>query len=128
MDNIVDECYRVLDEISVDFVTPHSTWTTWCNLYPVHRSRWAVEHGRRVKDGHIYELAFDGSDAHAEIIERTTGPFLGDATDPYDSEALPHDGRDDDTSCVAGQVLWAAAKTVPQFMQCFLCEGVNSPQ
>jgi len=42
-----------------------------------------------VKDGHIYELAFDGSDAHAEIIERTTGfAFLGDATDPY-TEARP---------------------------------------
>jgi hypothetical protein len=36
-------------------------------------------------------LAFNGSDAHAEIIERTTGlSFLGDATDPYESERPCH--------------------------------------
>ena len=44
-----------------------------------------------VKDGHIYELAFDGSDAHAEAIERTTGlSFLGDATEPYAEERPCH--------------------------------------
>jgi hypothetical protein len=44
-----------------------------------------------VKDGHIYELAFNGSDAHAEAIERATGmSFLGDATDPYESERACH--------------------------------------
>jgi len=40
-----------------------------------------------IDDGLIYELAFDGTDAHAEVIERTTGlTFLGDATEPYDAE------------------------------------------
>ena len=35
----------------------------------------------------IYEVAFDGTDAHAETIERTTGlSFLGDSTTPYDKE------------------------------------------
>ena len=34
-----------------------------------------------ILDGKIYEMAFDGSDAHAEIIERQTGlTFLGDST------------------------------------------------
>ena len=39
-----------------------------------------------VDDGKIYG-AFDGTDAHAETIERTTGlSFLGDSTTPYDEE------------------------------------------
>ena len=40
-----------------------------------------------VEDGKIYELAFDGTDAHAETIERKTGlSFLGDATEQYEHE------------------------------------------
>ena len=40
-----------------------------------------------VEDGKIYEMAFDGTDAHAETIERSTGlSFLGDSTDPYGEE------------------------------------------
>ena len=32
-----------------------------------------------IVDGKIYEMPFDGSDAHAEVIERLTGlTFLGD--------------------------------------------------
>jgi hypothetical protein len=51
--------------------------------------QWTME--GEVKDGHIYELAFNGSDAHAEVIERTTGfSFLGDATDSYDEERPCH--------------------------------------
>ena len=37
-----------------------------------------------VEEGRIYELAFNGSDADAERLERATGMgFLGDATEPY---------------------------------------------
>tara|TARA_B100000579_G_C22504785_1_gene698655 strand:- start:63 stop:725 length:663 start_codon:yes stop_codon:yes gene_type:complete len=37
----------------------------------------------------VYEMAFDGSDAEAEMIERSTGlSFLGDSTTPY-SKSLP---------------------------------------
>ena len=40
-----------------------------------------------VEDGKIYEVPFDGTDAHAETIERTTGlSFLGDSTDAYGEE------------------------------------------
>ena len=60
-----------------------------------------------VKDGHIYELAFDGSDAHAEVIERTTGLLV-----PWRCNrslrcraTLPHDGRDDDSTGLVGEVL-----------------------
>ena len=42
-----------------------------------------------VEEGRIYELAFNGSDADAERLERATGMgFLGDATEPY-SEPRP---------------------------------------
>jgi prolyl-tRNA synthetase len=93
MDNIVDECYRVLDEISDelrsrafqhmgDVIQPLPAFTE-------SNGQWTME--GEVKDGHIYELAFNGSDAHAEVIERTTGfSFLGDATDSYDEERPCH--------------------------------------
>lgn len=79
LDNIVHECNRVLSEISDEL-----------------RSR-AAAHSENVvipltdlenvEDGKIYEMAFDGTDAHAETIERTTGlSFLGDSTDAYGEE------------------------------------------
>lgn len=93
MDTIVDECYRVLDEISEelrsrasqhmdDVVQPLPT-------FKQEEESWSMEGD--VKDGHIYELAFDGSDADAELIERMTGmSFLGDATEPYVNERPCH--------------------------------------
>jgi prolyl-tRNA synthetase len=52
-------------------------------------NQWTVE--GEILDGHIYELAFDGTDAHAEIIERIGGlSFLGDATEPYDEPRPCH--------------------------------------
>ena len=52
-------------------------------------SEWKLE--QPIEDGKIYELAFCGSDAHAEIIERVTGlSFLGDATDEYDEKMPCH--------------------------------------
>ncbi len=37
-----------------------------------------------ILDGHIYEVAFDGSDADAEILEKSTGlAILGDSLDEY---------------------------------------------
>ena len=42
-------------------------------------------------DGKIYEMPFDGTDAHAEIIEKQTGlTFLGDSTNEYDDEIPCH--------------------------------------
>ena len=44
-----------------------------------------------VEEGKIYQMAFDGSDSHAEIIERATGlTFLGDATESYPEEIPCH--------------------------------------
>ena len=79
MDNIVAECNRVLDEIS-DELRNRSKAHTENILIP-------LTDLKNVQDGKIYELAFDGTDAHAETIERTTGlSFLGDATEPYENE------------------------------------------
>ena len=79
MDNIVAECNRVLDEIS-DELRNRSKAHTENILIP-------LTDLENVQDGKIYELAFDGTDAHAETIERTTGlSFLGDATEPYENE------------------------------------------
>jgi hypothetical protein len=50
---------------------------------------WSME--GEIEDGHIYEFAFAGTDAHSEIIERATGlTFLGDATDEFDTPRLCH--------------------------------------
>ena len=44
-----------------------------------------------IEDGHIYEFAFAGTDAHSEVIERATGlTFLGDATDEFDKPQPCH--------------------------------------
>ena len=43
---------------------------------------WVLE--SEIGEGIIYEMAFDGTDSDAEIIERATSlSFLGDATEKY---------------------------------------------
>ena len=40
-----------------------------------------------LEDGYVYEMAFDGNDAEAELIEKETGfSFLGESTNPYSKE------------------------------------------
>ena len=42
-----------------------------------------------IEDGIVYELAFDGTDSDAEILEKSTGlTLLGEADKPY-SEPVP---------------------------------------
>jgi prolyl-tRNA synthetase len=44
---------------------------------------------QKIEDGHIYEVAFDGSDADAEILEKQTGlTILGEAMTPFESEQV----------------------------------------
>ena len=82
LDEISDELRSRASQHMDDVVQPLPAFTEA-------DGQWSMD--GEVKDGHIYELAFDGSDAHAEIIERTTGlSFLGDATDPYDVEKPCH--------------------------------------
>ena len=45
----------------------------------------------KIVDGKIYEMPFDGNDAHAEVIEKLTGlTFLGDSIDEYGHEKPCH--------------------------------------
>jgi prolyl-tRNA synthetase len=77
--NIVEECRKVLDEIADELRSRASAHSE--NVVVPMTSLDDVE------DGKIYEMAFDGTDSHAETIERTTGlSFLGDATDSYEEE------------------------------------------
>ena len=42
-----------------------------------------------IEDGCVYELAFDGSDSDAEILEKSTGlTLLGESDTPFD-EPVP---------------------------------------
>jgi len=77
--NIADECKRLLNEIS-DELRARADAHAGNVIVPLTSLD-------DVEDGKIYEMAFDGTDSHAETIERTTGmSFLGDATDEYDEE------------------------------------------
>lgn len=77
--DIADECKRLLDEIS-DELRARADAHAGNVIVPLT----SLED---VEDGKIYEMAFDGTDSHAETIERTTGmSFLGDATDEYEEE------------------------------------------
>ena len=79
MDNIVEQCIRVLSEIS-DELRVRAKAHSENVVIP-------LTDLNDVQDGQIYEMAFDGTDAHAETIERTTGlSFLGDSTDQYEDE------------------------------------------
>ena len=41
---------------------------------------------QEILDGHIYQIAFDGSDADAEVLEKTTGlAILGEAMEPFET-------------------------------------------
>ena len=77
--NIADECKRLLNEIS-DELRARADAHAGNVIVPLTSLD-------DVEDGKIYEMAFDGTDSHAETIERTTGmSFLGDATDGYEEE------------------------------------------
>ncbi len=79
MGNIANECKRVLSEIADELRSRANAHSENVVIPLIDLDQ--------VEDGKIYEMAFDGTDAHAEIIERTTGlTFLGDATDSYDDE------------------------------------------
>jgi len=44
---------------------------------------------QEIVDGHIYEVAFDGTDADAEMLEKTTGmAILGEAMEPFSQDQL----------------------------------------
>jgi prolyl-tRNA synthetase len=79
LNNIAEECKRLLSEIAEELRTRAAAHTENVVI--------PLTDLEDVEDGKIYEMPFDGTDAHAETIERSTGlSFLGDSTDPYGEE------------------------------------------
>ena len=79
LDNIVGECRRVLVEIADELRSRAKSHTENVVL--------PLASLDDIDEGKIYEIPFDGTDAHAETIEKKTGlSFLGDSTNPYSSE------------------------------------------
>ena len=93
IENIEKEVSRVLDEVS-DELRRRSTAHMDNVIQPLPEfvetnGKWSMQ--GEISEGHIYEMAFDGTDAHAEIIERATGlSFLGDATNEYEESRPCH--------------------------------------
>ena len=93
MDNIAELCREKLSEISNELRKRSAAHMDGViNELP----QFSEENGTwsmngEIQDGRIYQIPFEGTDAHAEIIEKATGlTFLGDATDDYDTEVACH--------------------------------------
>ena len=93
MDDLPNACKKILDEIAQelrkrssahmsDVVQPLPAFTE-------KDGNWVMD--GEIEEGKIYEIPFDGTDAHAEAIERATSlTFLGDSTDEYETEQPCH--------------------------------------
>ena len=93
MDNIAELCRQKLSEISDELRKRSAAHMDGViNELPQfteENGSWSMK--EEIKDGKIYQMPFEGTDAHAEIIEKATGlTFLGDATDEYDTEIPCH--------------------------------------
>ena len=93
MENIVENCLNVLAEISDELRNRSSIHMQdviqQLPEFEQNDGKWEMK--GEIMDGKIYQMAFDGSDAHAEVIERLTGlTFLGDATDEFEEEVNCH--------------------------------------
>ena len=93
MESIATECHRILDEISHELRKRSSAHMSDV-VQPLPKfnevdGNWIMD--GEIEDGKIYEIAFDGTDAHAEAIERTTSlTFLGDSTEDYEVDMPCH--------------------------------------
>ena len=93
MEGIVENCRNVLSEISDELRNRSSMHMQdviqQLPEFVQNDGEWEMK--GEIADGKIYQMAFDGSDAHAEVIERLTGlTFLGDATEEFDAEINCH--------------------------------------
>ena len=93
MDNIADLCWEKLSAISDELRKRSAAHMDGViNELPQFiedNETWSMK--GEIKDGKIYQMPFEGTDAHAEIIEKATGlTFLGDATEDYDTELPCH--------------------------------------
>ena len=93
MDNIADLCWEKLSAISDELRKRSAAHMDGViNELPQFiedNETWSMK--GEINDGKIYQMPFEGTDAHAEIIEKATGlTFLGDATEDYDTELPCH--------------------------------------
>ena len=93
MDTIVESCRAALEEVSEELRKRTSIHMDDV-IHPLPDFKetdgvWSMN--GVIEDGKIYQIAFDGTDAHAEVIERHTGlTFLGDATEEFDTPRPCH--------------------------------------
>lgn len=93
MDDLPNACLAILDEIAIELRKRSSAHMEDViqPLPPFSEidGTWVME--GEIEDGKIYQIPFDGTDAHAEAIERATSlTFLGDSTDEFAEERPCH--------------------------------------
>ena len=91
--NIAELCQQKLDQVSDELRRRSQAHMTDVVIqlpkFTEENGQWRLD--GEIGDGKIYEIAFDGTDAHAEIIEKHTGlTFLGDSTNEYNAEIPCH--------------------------------------
>jgi len=93
MDDLPNACLTILDEISNELRKRSSAHMDDV-VQPLPPFKevdgdWVME--GEIEDGKIYQIPFDGTDAHAEAIERATSlTFLGDSTEDFEEEVPCH--------------------------------------
>ena len=88
VNNIAELCQSKLSEISNELRKRSMEHMTDVMVrlpdFENNDGHWTIK--GEIIDGKIYEMPFEGTDAHAEIIEKQTGlTFLGDSVDEYES-------------------------------------------
>ena len=93
MDDLPNACHAILDEIANE-LRKRSSAHMQDVIQPLPAfeetdGNWVMQ--GEIEDGKIYQIPFDGTDAHAEAIERATGmTFLGDSTEDFEEETPCH--------------------------------------
>ncbi|MDA8790608.1 proline--tRNA ligase [Candidatus Poseidoniaceae archaeon] len=93
MEDLSKACKTILDEIAEELRKRSSAHMSDVvqplPIFTEQDGTWVMN--GEIEEGKIYEIPFDGTDAHAEAIERTTSlTFLGDSTDEYETEQPCH--------------------------------------
>jgi prolyl-tRNA synthetase len=93
MDDLPNACLQILDEIAQELRKRSSAHMDDVvqPLPPFNEidGTWVMD--GEIEDGKIYQIPFDGTDAHAEAIERATSlTFLGDSTEDFTEEMPCH--------------------------------------
>ena len=92
LDGFSNSAQKLLDSVSSKLRSNAQTITDGFVLpFPgfVNADDGTVSPKQPIEDGRVYELAFDGSDSDAEILEKSTGlTLLGEADTPFD-EPVP---------------------------------------